>query len=64
MNSEDLKEGESRWEGGEAVEQWGGGGNMRVGRHPAGDRGGALKGSGQFTQSSLLMCISNTESER
>lgn len=25
MNSEDLKEGESRWEGGEAVEQWGGG---------------------------------------
>lgn len=63
MNSEDLKEGESRWEGGEAVEQWGGG-NMRVGRHPAGDRGGALKGSRQFTQSSLLMCISNTESER
>lgn len=62
MNSEDLKEGESRWEGGEAVEQRGG--NMRVERHPAGDRGGALKGSGQFTQSSLLMCLSNTESER
>lgn len=62
MNSEDLKEGESRWEGGEAVEQ--GEGNMRDERHPAGDRGGALKGSGQFTQSSLLMCLSNTESER